>query len=401
MIQLFNKTQSKIASIVVAFNAGARMEGSRKYNAGIAHMLEHCIFKGTHKRTCEEINDEVAMMGGSINAFTSHELVAYFLDIPYDKLEDGMELMSDIVLNSKIPEEEFLKEKNVVTEEEASCYDDISSFMYREFSQVFFKNYLSRPVIGTKESISRFTSDEVKKFYNEFCSQDQIILSVASNYKKKDIKELAQKYFGKPSGKVKKAYPKKSQFEYGGAESCLKLVKPGIEHSYVWLAFPSFGKDSEKKASVSMLTSILGGGMDSVLFKEVREKRGLVYSIYATTSEFQTAGAFMVCFSCKKDNVREVIDIVSEEVKNICEKEIDEKQLIKAKNKKRTAYLRTVEDGFTICMNNISTKLFGTDTLDKYDKSLQSVTIEDINNTAKEIFSHKPFAVICEGATND
>ena len=141
--------------------------------------------------------------------------------------------------------------------------------------------------------------------------------------------------------------------------------------------------------------------MDSVLFKEVREKRGLVYSIYATTSEFQTDGAFMVCFSCKKDNVREVIDIVSEEVKNICEKEIDEKQLIKAKNKKRTAYLRTVEDGFTICMNNISTKLFGTDTLDKYDKSLQSVTIEDINNTAKEIFSHKPFAVICEGATND
>ena len=401
MIQLFNKTQSKISSIVVAFNAGARMEGSRKFNSGLAHMLEHSIFKGTDKRTCEQINEEVAMMGGSINAFTSHEMVAYFLDVPYDKLEDGMELMSDIILNSKIPNDEFEKEKKVVLEEEASSYDDIDSYMFRNFSELFFSNYLKNPVIGTQSSISKFTAEEVREFYKKFCSKDQIILSVSSNHKKKDVKDIMIKYFGQANGKIRKKSSFGKPNEYGGLGQVLTLTRPGIEHSYVWVCFPGLTKNSKHKAAMSVMSSVLGGGMDSRLFKEIREKRGLAYSVYCASTEFQTAGAFMICFSSRDENINEIIELVSLEISKIKENLVEEKELQKIKNKKRTAYYRSIEDGFTICMNNISQKLFSSCSLEKFDSMLQSVSIEDIKDVANKIFKTDPLIVICKGDSEE
>lgn len=400
MIQLFNKTQSKISSIVVAFNAGARMEGARKFNSGLAHMLEHSIFKGTHKRTCDQINEEVAMMGGSINAFTSHEMVAYFLDIPYDKLDEGMELMSDIILNSKIPEDEFEKERNVVLEEEASSYDDIDSYMFRNFSELFFSNYLKKPVIGTRSSISKFTAEEVREFYNKFCSKDQIILSVSSSHKKKDVKDIMIKHFGKANGKIRKKVSFGKPNEYGGLGQVMTLTRPGIEHSYVWVCYPGLTKSSDHKGSLAIMSSILGGGMDSRLFKEVREKRGLAYSIYCAATEFQTAGAFMICFSSRDENISEIIELVSAEISKMKTSNVEDKELQKVKNKKRTAYYRSIEDGFTICMNNISQKLFNGHSLDSFDKMLQGVSVEDVKDVANKIFATDPLIVICKGSSD-
>ena len=111
MLHLYNKTQSKITTIVAVFNAGSRIEKKAGYNEGISHMLEHCIFKGTNKRTSEQIIEDISMLGGYTNAFTSHEMVAYYIEVPYNNLEPALEILSDIVLNSKIPEEEFIKEE--------------------------------------------------------------------------------------------------------------------------------------------------------------------------------------------------------------------------------------------------------------------------------------------------
>ena len=185
MLHIYNKTQSKITTIVAVFNAGSRIEKKAGYNEGISHMLEHCIFKGTNKRTSEQIVEDISMLGGYTNAFTSHEMVAYYIEVPYNNLEPALEILSDIVLDSQIPDEEFLKEREVVLEEEASSYDSVEGSMYKKFMKSFHKGYLSTPVIGTKESIEKFTSDEVRRFYKEFCTKDNLIVSVSSNYTKK------------------------------------------------------------------------------------------------------------------------------------------------------------------------------------------------------------------------
>lgn len=397
MIHLFSKTQSKISTIIAAFNSGSRVEKRGKFNAGISHMLEHCIFKGTEKRVCDEIMEEVSLMGGYINAYTSHETVAYFLQLPYDNLEKGIELLSDMVLNSTIPDEEFDKEKRVVTQEEASSYDDIDGFMYNFFSEVFYPNYLSNPVIGNDESIEKFTAEEVRRFYKKHCSQDRLVVGVSSNCTKKDAMSLMSKYFGKPNGRIKKKLGFKQVEKYGGLGDILEITRPGLEHTYVWVAFPGVGRAYKNLAHVHVLEKAIGGGMDSRLFKSVREDKGLVYSIYANSVSFETGGAFKICFSCVDENVSEVLEIIAKEVEKIKEEALTDRELLKIKNVKRTAYYSQIEDGYSMIMNKIMNKMYGTASVDEYDKSLQETTVEDVLECAKQIFSSQPLVVICRG----
>ena len=199
MIHCINKTHSKLSTLVIGFDAGSRVESLGEYNDGIAHMLEHCIFKGTSRRDWQQIQKDIGFLGGDINAFTSHEMVAYHITVPYENLDPATDIMSDMIINSKIPEDEFLKEKQVVIEEEISRSDDVHSYMWNNFSKHFFDNYLSKPVIGTQDSINNFTSDEVKSFYKEFCGIENAVISLCTNMTKKNSKDILNNYFGTPT----------------------------------------------------------------------------------------------------------------------------------------------------------------------------------------------------------
>ena len=176
MIFSYNKTHSKLSTIVVSFRAGSRIEKSEGFNSGIAHMLEHCIFKGTSSRESLQIQREIAFLGGDVNAYTSHEMVAYHITVPFENLDQAMAILSDIVFNSTIPDEEFAKEKEVVKEEEISRLDSVGAFMWSEFSKEFFSNYIAEPVIGTQSSIDRFTAKEVRDFYGKYCTKSDLSL---------------------------------------------------------------------------------------------------------------------------------------------------------------------------------------------------------------------------------
>ena len=196
MKHLITKVPSKLTTIIAAFDAGSRLESIGGYNDGISHMLEHCIFKGTDKRTWQDINREIGFMGGDVNAFTSHDIVAYHITVPYENTKDASDVLSDIVLNSIIPDDEFLKEVEVVKEEEMSKFDDISSFLWNSYSDKFFNNYISRPVIGTQDTISRFSSDEVRSFYSSFCNRKRAVVSIAGSLGKRDMKSILNESFG-------------------------------------------------------------------------------------------------------------------------------------------------------------------------------------------------------------
>ncbi len=393
MIHTFTKTHSRLSTIVVAFDAGSRSEGNT-YNPGIAHMLEHCIFKGTEKRDWEKLNNEIAFLGGSANAFTSHEMVQYFITVPIENIEPCMEILSDMVFGSVFPEAEFLKEKEVVKEEEVSRNDSPEAFIWKNFSENFFTNYLATPVIGTQESISKFSRDEVAKFHKQFCKRESAVVSLCSNMTKANAKTLMTKHFGKASGRLsnRTKYQKSTYAE----SKTLEISKAGIEHSYVYLGMPVLTPPGVKDPSTSVMTAILAGGMDARLFTEVREKRGLVYGISAGSAAWQGGGTYIVDFSTRDKNVEEALNVTKDELVRISTVNVSSEELQRAKNKMRSSFYGANESSSSLANWAIKEHLFGELPLADYIKQVEAVTADQVREIAKETFDmNKLLTVIC------
>tara|TARA_Y100000114_G_scaffold157306_1_gene189457 strand:- start:1637 stop:2833 length:1197 start_codon:yes stop_codon:yes gene_type:complete len=395
MIFTYNKTHSKLSTVVVSFRAGSRIEKSGGFNPGIAHMLEHCIFKGTKNRKSLEIQRDIAFLGGDINAYTSHEMVAYHITVPYENLEKAIEVLSDIVFCSTIPDEEFLKEKEVVKEEELSRLDSIGSFIWNEFSKEFFSNYIADPVIGTQSSIERFTSSEVREFYKKYCTKSDAVVSICTNLPKKKASDLFRRYFGKNTGKIRDL----DKFDSSTYKPSREIVihKPGIEQAYVWVGTPGVESNSELEPSVKMMSTILGSGMDSRLFTEVRENRGLAYSVSSSSNEWSSGGLMLIASSTRDENVPEMLEVISDEIENIKNTLVKDEELQRAKNKIKTSFYSLIESSYGVAIRSSKEKLFGKTSLNKYIDLLNSVQPEDIRVAANKVFdTSRQLTMICK-----
>lgn len=395
MIHEITKTHSRIATIIVAFDAGSRNEKRSRYNPGIAHMLEHSIFKGTQNMNAMEISKRIAFLGGRSNAFTSHEMVAYYVTVPYENVESCMAVLSDMVFNPIFPEDEIIKEIEVVKEEELSTNDSTDSYIWRSFSSEFFgDHYLATPVIGYQDTIAKFTRDEIASFHNRFCNKKDAIVSLCSNLSKKDSKALLTKYFGKASGRTKTHYKFEDPTYFGS--SILELERPGIEHTYVWMGMPSINKTSPAGPAVKLLTTILGSGMDSRLFEEVREKRGLVYGVSASSTEWQHGGLSLVEFSTRDSNVEEGMEVVLAEIDKIKTNLVSDEEVQRAKNKIRASFYSAIEDSYNLASWAIKKRLTGAPDIDEYMTMIDEVTPEDIMEASRIIYdTDKLLTCIC------
>jgi predicted Zn-dependent peptidase len=396
MIHEITKTHSRIATIIVSFNAGSRVEIKSGYNLGISHMLEHSLFKGTSKMNAMEIQKKIAFLGGGSNAFTSHESVAYYITVPYENIEPCMDILSQMVFDPKFPEEEILKEIEVVKEEELSTRDDTQNHIWRTFSENFFeKHYLSIPVIGYQSSIKDFSRDEVARFHEQYCGRKDAIVSLCSNLNKKQSKALLNKYFGKSSGKVKRHH-KFSAPDYKQSRT-IEITRPGIEQTYVWMGTPSLTSSSEKSPSAKLLMTILGSGMDSRLFEEVREKRGLVYGISSSSTEWQAGGMSLLEFSTRDSNVPEASEVVLDEVRKIKEFNVSDEELQRAKNKIRSSFYSAIEDSYNLAYWAVKRRMFGVPSIDSYMDMIDSATSDDIRDAANTVFDEsRMLKIICK-----
>jgi len=396
VIHATSKTHSRIATIMVAFNAGSRVEPIGNYSSGMAHMLEHSLFKGTEKRDGVQIQREIAFLGGHSNAFTSHESVAYYITVPYENLEPCVDILSDMVFNPIFSEEEFLKEKEVVKEEEISSNDDPSMFIWQNFSTEFFNNYIAIPVIGTQESIAEFTRDEVKRFHSQFCQRKDAVVSLCSNLNKKQSKELLNRYFGKQNGKINRSY-KFADTDYAN-DKVVDLTRDAIEHTYVWMGMPAEKTGSEWEGPIQVLTTIMGRGMDCRLFTEVREKRGLVYGVSSQYTDWQHGGVSLVELSTRRDNVIEAVDIVDKELLRIKMELPTEEEVQRAKNKIRSSFYSAMEDSYSLCYWAVKRKLFGLPAIEEYMAGIEAVTARDVVDAANLIFDEdRQLLLTCRG----
>jgi predicted Zn-dependent peptidase len=348
-------------------------------------MLEHCLFKGTEKRTWQEIQREMGFIGGNSNAFTSNEMVCYYISTPFENTEIAADLISDITFNSTIPEDEFLKEKEVVKEEELMYKEEVDSVMWDRFCLEFFSNNLSIPVIGTQETIDKFTRDEVYSFYKKFYGKEGIGVVLISPHEPEEAYAILNKYFGENDNTFSRNITLEQNI-YPSAK-LIHMTKPGLEQAHVQISYPGLNVGDSKLSALRILTCILGSGMDSRLFTEVREKHGLCYGIGAGSQQFRDAGIFMVHSSTREENVEKLIELVHDELNKIKIELVTDEELMRAKNKFRASFYSSCESSMGVA-RDLSSQIFNNrEPIEVLMERLMAVTAEDVRLIANEIIN--------------
>jgi predicted Zn-dependent peptidase len=295
------------ASIAVFVNTGSRNE--TKANNGISHFLEHMAFKGTKTRSAKQIAEEFDNIGGKINAYTSREKTVYYVKVLKQDAEFAVEFLSDIVQNSVFDKKEVEKERGVILQEIAMTNDTPDDIVYDYFQETAFpKQALGRSILGPESNIKKFQRQDFVDYISSQYNYSNIAVTAAGNVDEKKITAYAKKYFNK-LGEENIKKPEESKYQGGDFRKNKKL-----EQVNLLLGFQGSSYMDEDYYKYQMLSSILGGGMSSRLFQEVREKRGLAYSVYAFNYANFDSGIFGVYAGTTEDKTNELLDVVCDEL---------------------------------------------------------------------------------------
>jgi predicted Zn-dependent peptidase len=316
-------------TVMSLVEAGSNYETKDKN--GISHFLEHMCFKGTEKRPSSSIiNIELDSLGSQSNAFTGNEYTGYWAKAHYSKTEKLLDIVSDIYLNSKFPEGELEKEKGVIIEE-INMYEDLPRAKVGEiFEELLYGDQpAGRPIIGPKENIRKMTREDFVKYHKDHYVAKATTVVVAGKINEKkiiaEIKKLFDKVSSGKKGKIEKVVEiqKKPQ---------VKLFFKETDQTHLIIGFRAFDRYDKRNTALSLLSIVLGGGMSSRLFQKMREELGICYYVRSMKSMYTTHGTFSVCAGVSNTRVKEAIEGIMEEFKNISKELIPETELRKAKD---------------------------------------------------------------------
>jgi predicted Zn-dependent peptidase len=323
------------ASLGVWVRAGARSE--RKAEHGISHLLEHMAFKGTTSRTALEIAESIENVGGDLNAATSIEHTGYFARVLKDDVVLAADILADILQNSVFDENELEREKHVIEQEIGAARDNPDDHVFDLFQAAAFPDQpIGRTILGTVDSVSEFTPDIIRKYMRRNYVGDHMTLAAAGNVDHDELVRVAGERFSdlKPNGA-----PAPQRAEYKGGEE--RLVSDH-EQAHIVLGFEGRAYNSDGFYAAQILASILGGGMSSRLFQEVREKRGLCYSVYAFHWAFADSGVFGVAAATGEDEVGDLVPVVVDELRRATQTITDE-EVVRVRNQIRAGLLMSLE----------------------------------------------------------
>lgn len=322
-LTIVTHTMAQIESVALGIwvKSGSRNERAEEH--GIAHMLEHMAFKGTENRTAYQIATDIEDVGGEINAATSVETTAYFARVLKDDIPLAVDILADIITSSKFEEEELEREKQVVLQEINATKDTPDDIVFDYFTETAFRHQtIGRPILGTPDSVRSFTSDNLRSFMNEHYSADRMIVIAAGAVEHEQFVREVESRLG--SFRAHSVAPLTELANYVGGDF---REYRNLKDAQVLIGFEGRAYHMRDYYASQILSIILGGGMSSRLFQEVREKRGLCYSIYAFHWGFSDTGLFGIHTATNEDGLAELVPVVLEELykasKNISQKELD------------------------------------------------------------------------------
>ncbi|MCO4783908.1 MAG: insulinase family protein [Candidatus Cloacimonetes bacterium] len=365
---------------------GSRIENTNQY--GIAHFVEHMLFKGTKKRNAKQIAESLELIGGDLNAFTSREHCCYYAKAIAEETDLVFDVISDIVFSSNFDALEMDKERTVIAQE-IDMYDDSPEELAHEhLVQTMYGSGLGHPVIGYKKNVDSFQRDEVLDFHKKFYQPSNIFLSVVGNFDNFDIKELSEKYFSNVPNLNLKSVPPKQELQHSGVKA---VIKP-IEQCHLTLGWHAYNITHKNRYVLHLISAYLGGGMSSLLFQDIRETHGLTYSIYSFVRAYKDVGFFGVYSAHSKESTSKILELIKINIEKIINGDLSTQKLVQLKSQLKGGLLLGLEKT-SFRMNRIGVghlyfdQVMDTDTLIQL---VNEVTAEDIIKVAKEVFLQSP-----------
>ena len=383
-------------SIGVWLARGSRHESLEQ--SGIAHFVEHMLFKGTSTRSAEDIAQTIDSIGGQMDAFTSKEYAGYYLKVLDEHVPLAVDVLSDIVMRPAFAETDIEREKKVVLEEIKMVEDTPDDLVHELFTESFWQGHpLGRPILGTKETVEALTQDGLRRYFTSTYCAPNLIIAAVGNIEHEQVKDLVTRAFdGLPerSAPVTEAPPR--------VVPATLIRNKELEQSHVCLGTSSYRQDHEDRYSSYVLNTVLGGSMSSRLFQNVREKRGLAYAVFSGLSAYRDAGSMTVYAGCANDAVGELIDVVIAELRRLKDEPLPDSELRRAKDHLKGSLMLNLESTSSRMSHLARQEIyfdrqFG---LDETLEGVERVSADDVQRVARDLFADGSLAATVLGAVN-
>lgn len=384
-------------SVGVWIDAGSRQEVGAEN--GISHFIEHMVFKGTARRSAEDIARAVDSLGGNLDAFTGKELVSFNTKVLDEHLPLAFDILSDMVLRPAFRDEDIAKEKGVILEELKMEADNPEYLVHETFSSNFWKDHpLGKSILGTRDTIRGFHRDMVRDFYGSIYTPANIVITAAGNLSHQKMVDLAAAQFGKlkrGKARVHGAAPKPN------ARVVLR-DKRALEQVHVLLGVPAYPVAHEKRFAAYVLNTLLGGSMSSRLFQNIREQRGLVYAVFSEISAYMDSGLFAIYAGTSRQSVREVVSLILAEFRKLKNEPVPAEELTRSKNHLKGSIMLGLESTSSRMSNLARQHLYFRRfaTMDEIIASIEAVTVDDVMQVARDCFLPESVALAVLGPLN-
>ena len=381
-------------SVGVWIGTGSREETPEV--AGISHFIEHMVFKGTKKRTAEQIARSVDSIGGGLDAFTSKELVSYNVKVLDQHLPEAFDVVSDLVRNPLFQKEDIEKEKGVILEELKMEVDNPEYLIHEIFSSNFWKGHaLGRPILGTKQTIKTFDRDMIERHYHQWYAPSNILITAAGNLKHKALVQLAEDHFADLKAK-KVTVQKRPPTPHA---PLIFRNKSSLEQVHVYLGVPSIPMSHESRFACYILNAILGGGMSSRLFQNIREKQGLAYTVFSELSMYHDAGCMLIYAGTSLKSAGKVVESIVRELNNLVSANVQPEEMVRAKDHLKGSFVLGLESTSSRMGNLARQELYFHRffTLDEMLERIDRVTTEEVRALAQQFFDPKRMAIAMLG----
>src|SRR5712692_5926213 len=363
---------------------------------GISHFTEHMVFKGTTSRTARDIARQVDSIGGNMDAFTGKETICFNIKVLDEHLPIAIDILSDLVLNPTFDPTDIQRERGVILEEIKMDEDNPDYLVNEIFTQNFWKDHpLGKPILGTKETVKRFERNAVFDAYAHRFAPGNIIVSAAGNLDHDRFVELVSKHF-------EQMKPRKNGFHSSAPKIVSRIIlrnKKALEQVQLCIGVPSHPIAHEKRHAGYILNTLLGGGMSSRLFQNIRERQGLAYSIYSDLNPYRDTGSLTVYAGTSRESAVKVVQSVVSEFRKLKTEPVPAEELRRSKDQLKGSLMLSLESS-TARMSNLARQEMYFDRfydLDELIEKIEAVTVEDLQTLANEFFQPESVAVTALG----
>ncbi|MBI3933229.1 MAG: insulinase family protein [Acidobacteria bacterium] len=384
-------------SLGIWLNSGSRQESPQR--GGITHFIEHMVFKGTQTRTAEQIARSMDSIGGHLDAFTAKECVSFSTVVMDQHFTQALDVLSDLVLNPLFDPGDIKKERSVVLEEIKSEEDNPEYLLHELFTQQFWKNHpLGRPILGTRQTVAAFDRNAVQDQFAKVYYPNNMVIAVAGHLDHKRVADLVHKRFGGLTPQDHRPGQRRPVIQ---THITLKN-REFLEQAHLCLGVPSYPLAHERRYACYVLNTLLGGGMSSRLFQKIREKQGLVYSVFSELTPYRDTGGLLVCAGTSPVSVPRVITSIMEEFRDLKENPVSAEDLQRAKDQLKGSIMLSLESTSSRMSNLARQQMyFGRFvSLDEMIQKIEAVTAEELTAIAREFFRTDRIALTVLGRLN-